>query len=402
MKFIFKAKDQQGKVREGKVEALSHEKAVKIIEENGMTPVYVLDENKQSKWLLDLAEVLEGATQKELMIIFRELSTLISARVPIVSSINAIADQSENRFLKSVLKELAGDISEGMTISEAMGKHPRVFSPFVVSMTKAGEISGNLQKSIDFVADNIEKNYQLTSKIKGALFYPVFVIGAAAIFGFVAVTFILPKLMGVFTDMQIDIPWYTKILMGLSTFMQSYWWAVLIIVIGGAASAIYYLRTEAGRKEWHRVQLGLPIVGKLYTSLYVARFARNFSVLLTGGIPIVHSLAVVADVVNNSVFRALIIRAADEVKTGGNVSDVFARSNVMPPILTRVLKIGEETGKTSEVLQSIAGFYETETDNMAKNLASLIEPVMIVGLGIGVAILVFAILLPIYDIANKI
>ena len=165
---------------------------------------------------------------------------------------------------------------------------------------------------------------------------------------------------------------------------------------------IYYIKTESGRKEWDNVKINLPVVGKLYRYIYITRFCNNFSVLLASGIPIVRALMVVSDVVNNRVFQGVILRAAEEVKTGGNISTVFARTEVIPPIVTHILKIGEETGKMSEVLKSASSFYEQEVNNMTKNISTMIEPVMIIFLGIAVAVLVFAILLPIYSIADKI
>ena len=256
--------------------------------------------------------------------------------------------------------------------------------------------------TIVFIADNIEKNYRLTSKIRGALLYPAFVVTAAIIVGFLAVTIILPKLTGLIKEMQVEIPWYTRLLMIFSNFMRDYWWAVLIAAAGGIVGFIYYIKTEAGRKEWDNVKINLPVVGKLYRYIYITRFCNNFSVLLASGIPIVRALMVVGDVVNNSVFKAVILRAADEVKSGGNISTVFTRSDVIPPIVTHIIKIGEETGKMGEVLKSAASFYEQETDNMTKNLSTLIEPVLIILLGFAVGILVFAIILPIYSIADKI
>jgi type II secretory pathway component PulF len=269
-------------------------------------------------------------------------------------------------------------------------------------MIKAGEVSGNLQKSIFFVADNIEKNYRLTSKIKGALFYPAFVMGASLIIGFMATTFILPRLSDMIEDMDVAIPWYTQLIIGVGNFMESYWWAVLIIFIGAVGGFIYYIKTEAGKKEWDKTQLKLPIVGKLFQYVYLTRFARNFSILLAGGIPILRALVVVGEVVNNSVYQSVILRSADEVKAGGNISTVFSRSEIIPPIVAKMIKIGEETGKTSKITKDIADFYEEEVNNMTQNLSTMIEPILIIFLGIGVAILVFAILMPIYDIAGKI
>ncbi|OGI23607.1 MAG: hypothetical protein A3E91_01475 [Candidatus Moranbacteria bacterium RIFCSPHIGHO2_12_FULL_40_10] len=402
MLFKFSARDANGKKIEGKIEAVSNDTAVQIIQNKGLTPLFVVREKETPEYLQSLQRIWEGASQKELMVFFRELATLIEAKVPIVVALRAVGEQSENNYIKTVVREISDDVEDGMPVSESMAKYPETFSTLSINMIKAGEISGSLQSSVVFIADNVEKNYRLTSKIRGALLYPAFVVTAAIIVGFLAVTIILPKLTGLIKEMQVEIPWYTRLLMIFSNFMRDYWWAVLIAAAGGIVGFIYYIKTEAGRKEWDNVKINLPVVGKLYRYIYITRFCNNFSVLLASGIPIVRALMVVGDVVNNSVFKAVILRAADEVKSGGNISTVFTRSDVIPPIVTHIIKIGEETGKMGEVLKSAASFYEQETDNMTKNLSTLIEPVLIILLGFAVGILVFAIILPIYSIADKI
>ncbi len=402
MDFIFKAKDYSGKTKEGEVEAISQEAAIQIIQRKGLTPINVSVKVNNSYVIKDLKRIWEGASPKELVIFFRQLSTLIESKVPIIPALQALEDQTENRYLGAIIREMEEDIKDGMSLSESMGKHPIVFNDLVVSMISSGEMSGSLQKSISYIADNIEKNYNLSTRIKSALFYPAFVIGAAFIIGFIVITFVLPRLSSVIIDMQVEMPWYTKLVMGVGDFMSSWWWAVLIALSGIIGGIIYYVKTIDGRKEWDQIKLKVPIFAKFFRAVYIARFADNFAILIDGGIPMVNALQEVSQVVGNSVFREVILKCADEVKKGGNVSDVFARSSEIPPIVTRMLKIGEETGKTSEILRRIAAFYEQEVDVMTRNMSTMIEPILIAILGIGVAIMVFAVLMPIYDIANKI
>ncbi|GBE17242.1 type II secretion system protein F [bacterium BMS3Abin15] len=401
MKFVFKAKDQEGAIKEGKIEAGNRDKAVQLLQKENLIPMFVVREKGTSEIIKEIQRVWEGATQKELMVFFRELATLIGAKVPVVPSLRAIQEQAGSKYLKIVIKEIADDVEDGMPLSESMARYPNTFNHLVISMIKAGEVSGNLQRSILFVADNIGKNYRLASKVRSALFYPAFVIIISVIIGFVAATIILPKLTVMIEELEVAMPWYTQVIIFFSKFMENYWWAVLIVLLGAIGGFIYYIKTEAGRREWDKVQLNIPVVGKLFRYIYITRFASNFSVLLAGGIPIVRALTVVSEVVGNSVYQSVILRSADEVKTGGNISTVFSRSSVIPPIVSRIIKIGEETGKTSEVTKNIADFYEEEADVIARNLSAAIEPILIIFLGMGVAILVFAILLPIYDIAGK-
>jgi type II secretory pathway component PulF len=401
MEFIFKAKDQKGEFQEGKVEAISRDSAVALVQKNGLIPISVVLKQEKAGWLKEFEHIFEGVSQKELVIFFQELAILVDARVPLVPALLSLEEQIENRYLKIIIKEVKGNVEDGMPLSEAMAKHPSVFSPLTISMLKSGEASGHLQKSITYIAANIDKNYQLASKIKGALYYPAFVIAVAGIIGFIVVTVILPKITGVIKEMKIDVPWYTTVIMKTGDFMSQYWWAVLILIFGTIGAFVYYIRTEGGGKEWDRTKLKIPIVGELLRFVYMARFADNLAILLSGGIPIVRAMMIIADVMGNSVYQGIMLRAADEVKSGRAISSVFEKSEEIPPIVTRMVRVGEETGKMSEILTKIAQFYEKESDRMTKNLTSLIEPIMIVLLGIGVAILSVGVLLPIYDIAGK-
>jgi type IV pilus assembly protein PilC len=401
MKFQFRAKDQNGAVREGSIEAISEQNAVDVLQKNNLIPISLEQAKKTPEFIKELKRAWEGVTQKELSIFFRQLATLIEAKVPITQSLAAIEEQTENKYLRLIIQEITEDIQEGMPLSESISKHPAVFSPLTASVIRAGEVSGNLQQSIIFIADSIEKNYLLTSRIKGALLYPSFVVGVALIIGFIVITVILPKLTGIIRELAVEVPWYTKVLMFIGDFMSSYWWAVLIVILGMIGGFIYYIKTEAGKHEWDHLELKLPIVGSLMRSIYLARFADNLALMTMAGIPIVRALAIVSDVVGNSVYQSIILRSSDEVKAGGHISTVLSRSTEMPPIVSQMVRIGEETGKLGEVLKSVTKFYEQEIEKISRNLTTMIEPVMIVILGIAVAIMVFAILLPIYNIAGK-
>lgn len=402
MRFTFNAKDKDGNVKSGLVEAMTQEMAVQILQKSGMTPISIEREDAGNMAVKSFRKMWESVTQKELVVLFRQLSTLIDAKVSLVSALSAIEAQAENKYLRLVLNEIVADINDGMTFSEALGKHPDIFSSLTINMVKAGEISGSLQQSISYIANGIEKNYQLTAKIKSALFYPAFVLGIAGVIGFLIISFILPKLSTLIRDMKVETPWYTKAMMSLGDFMSSYWWAVALVMIATIGSIVYYIKSDVGKREWDRISLNIPVFGSVLRYAYLSRFADTFSSLLTGGIPMVRALMITGDVVGNSVFRGIILRAADEVKSGGSVSTVFARSSNIPPVVTQMVRIGEETGKLGQVLEGTARFYDQEVDYITKNLSALLEPVLIVGLGIGVAILVFSIIIPIYNIAGQI
>ncbi len=402
MKFTFKARTEAGEIREGIVDAIDNETAVQILQRNSLIPISLVSEaTKDFSVTKSLGKIWQGVNQKELMVFFRQLSTLIEARVPIVSSLTTIADQTSNNYFALIVKEMADDIEDGMPFSEALAKNPDIFSALTVNMIRAGEVSGALQKSVNFVADNIEKNYQLTSKIKGALYYPIFVLTVAFVIGFLVVTFILPKITVLIKDLKVAVPWYTTVLISLGDFMNEYWWAVLIVVFAAIGSFYYYLKTPQGHLQWEIIVLKIPVIGTLAQNIYITRFAENLSALLNSGIPVVRALTIVSEVIGNQVFEKIVLEAAEEIKSGGNISKVFIASKEIPPVVAQMMRIGEESGTLATVLDSIAKFYNQEVENMTRSLTVLIEPILIVFLGIGVGILVVGVLLPIYNLAGQ-
>lgn len=405
MKFNFKAKTEAGDLKEGLVEAVSREAAIDILQRNGLIPLQVTTEERGNiqGYLREIQKLWEGVSPKELMIIFRQLATLIEARVPVVTSLKTISEQIDNRYLKLILKEIEDNIEDGMSFSEALEKHPKVFDVMTINIIRAGEISGNLQRSIEFVADSIEKNYHLTAKIKGALFYPFFVILVAGAIGFLVLTFILPRITGLIKEMKVAVPWYTTMLINLSDFMNQYWWAILL-AFGAAAFGLYFhFNTESGKHERDVIILYLPVFKTLAKNVFITRFSENLSALMAGGIPVVRALIITSDVIGNTIYAQIMLKAAEEVKTGGAMSGVFDRyPDEIPPIVSQMVRIGEETGTMAHVLGGIGKFYDQEVDVMTRNLTSLIEPILIVVLGIGVGILTVGILLPIYNIAGQI
>lgn len=401
MKFVFKAKDAQGEIREGMVEAANSKAAAEILGRNALVPVSIKAEEKTSAIAKSFQKIWEGVSQKELVVFFQQLATLVEAHVPLVSSLRTIEEQTNNRYFRIILKEMADDIEDGAPFSTALEKQPDTFTPLIINMLRAGEASGELQKSIETVARSIEKNYQLAAKIKGALYYPIFVLAVAFIIGFLVVTFILPKITLIIKEMNVPVPWYTAVLIGLGDFMNAYWWAVLLVLSAAITGLVYYIRSEAGRREWQTILLKIPVIGTLARNIYITRFAENLGTLLEGGIPVVRALTIVSDVIGNQVFAKVVLRAADEVRSGGTMSTVFLRSQEIPPIVSQMVRIGEETGSLSGVLVSTAKFYNQEVETTTKSLTTLIEPILIVLLGIGVGIMVVGVLLPIYNIAGQ-
>lgn len=402
MKFSFKAKNKEGQLKEGTIDAASNEAAIDVLQQHELFPIYIQEQKSADTVIKGFLKYLEKVTDKELMIFFKQMSILIEAKVPIVASLNAVKEENQNVYFRKILDEVTQDIQDGLPFSDALKKHKKVFTLLATNIIKAGEVSGNLKKSVDYVAKNIEKNYELQSKIRSALMYPAIILFVFVVIGFLFITFIIPKLTSLVKSLDVTLPWYTTAVIAITDFMAKYWWANIIILVGMVSGFVYYIRTDNGKREWDEVKLKLPLVGPIFKNLYIARFSDNLNVLLSGGLPIIRSIVLTSTVINNSVYQGLILRMADEVKIGGNMSTVLSKSEYMPPVVSQMIKIGEESGEIDLVLGYIAKFYEQEVDVATKNLSTLIEPVLMIIIGIAVGLLVFLILMPIYDVASQI
>jgi type IV pilus assembly protein PilC len=402
MKFKYKARTQAGTTQEGVVEASTLSSATSIIQRHNLV-VVTIDPVQESEFLSSFSRFWEGVKAKEFVIFSRQLAVLLEAKVPLMSALKGILGQTDNPYLAKILSQVLADVDEGKSLSESLKKHPDVFSDLYINMVQAGEVSGNLQETLNKLADNIEKNYQLTQKVKGVLYYPAFIMSAFFAVGFIMVTFVIPKLTSMLREAKVTLPITTRMLIWSGDFMGKYWWAVIIIVIAGVVGLMYYLKTDDGKREFDIVKLRVAIIGKVFHYIYLARFAENLSTLVRSGIPIVTALQIAGKVIDNSVFEAHVFEAAENVKTGGLMSDVMAKKKKdFPPVMVQMVKVGEETGKLDMTLTTMAKFYTQEADQIISNLSSIIEPILIIILGVAVGVLVFSIIIPIYNIAQGI
>ncbi|HLM84166.1 MAG TPA: type II secretion system F family protein [Candidatus Bathyarchaeia archaeon] len=402
MKYQYKARNQAGVLQEGIVEASTVSNASNLLQRHNLV-VVSLEAKKESLSISSLSRLWEGVSGKEFVIFSRQMAVMVEAKVPLLAALKGIIEQTDNPFFAKILSLVMADVDEGKSLSDAMRRHPDVFSELYVNMVQSGEISGNLQQSLESLADNIEKNYLLSQKIKGVLYYPAFILTAFFIVGFLMITFVIPKLTEMLKEETgVTLPVTTRILIWTGDFMQNYWWAVLIAIIAGVSGIVYYVRTDDGKKEFDVIKLKIPLVGRVFKFVYLARFSENLSTLVRSGIPIVSALQITARVVGNIVYERHINEAAEKVKTGGSMSEVLSQKKEFPSIMTQMVKVGEDTGKLDTTLDTMAKFFSREADQIVSNLSSIIEPVLIVILGVGVGTLVFSIIMPIYNIAQGI
>ncbi|PIS42030.1 MAG: hypothetical protein COT24_05740 [Candidatus Kerfeldbacteria bacterium CG08_land_8_20_14_0_20_40_16] len=399
--YDYKAKDLKGNTTTGAVEASSEMVAADLLKERDLI-VLALSERKRKTLFQTSLGFLRRVPRKEIVVFARQLAVMISATVPIVKALRILTKQTENVAFKIILSEVADEVDGGARLSDSLARYPQVFDDFFAHMIKTGETTGKLDEILNYLADQKEKDYDLTSKIKGAMIYPIFILIGLFVVGAVMMIFVIPKLTGILAEAGAELPISTKMLIGTSNFLQYYWWMIIIFVIVVIALYRIIARTEKGRMQIDLIKLKIPIFGNIYKKIYLTRFARSLSNLIASGVPLSRSLEIVADVVGNSTFKDLTRQTIKEVEDGNSIATVFAKSKIVPVMVSQMLTVGEQTGRIDKILNKLADFYAKEVENLVANLVSLIEPLIIVVLGAGVAVLVVSILLPLYSLSTAI
>ena len=339
-----------------------------------------------------------GVGTQDIAVATRQLATLINAGIPLVESLTALSEQVDHPRLKRILGVVKQKVNEGASLADALAEHPKVFTNLYINMIRAGETSGALDVVLVRLADFTEAQAQLKNKLLGAMLYPmIMVLVGIAIVGILFVV-VIPKVTTIFNDMQVSLPWTTQILITTSTFARDYWYLILI----GVPTAIYAVRrwiaTPKGKAWWDRTQLKLPIVGQLIRMLAIARFARTLGTLLKSGVPLLTSMDIVRNIVHNSVLSKVIEDARDAIREGESIAAPLKRSGEFPPLVHHMVAVGERTGQLEEMLGNVAKSYDSQVEMRITALTSLLEPVMIVVMGVGVAFIVFSILMPIMQL----
>lgn len=400
MKFLYKARNKEGQIKSGIVVANDQQRAEQLLEENGL--IIVSLETQQEDLLAKINPFGKSVSNKDLVLFSRQLSTLVSARVPILQALRILEEQVSNKYLVSIVRDLIASVENGESLSLAMNKHDKVFGSVYVSLVKSGEVSGSLDKSLGYLADQLEKDYELKAKVKSAMTYPLFVLGALGVVGVLMFKFVLPKLTAVLEEQGGDLPPISKALIAFTHFFGIYWWMIILLLASLVIAVKFYIATQAGRYQWDRMKIHLPIIGDIFQKIYLARFARNLSTLVIGGIPIIRALQIVSDIINNVIYRDIVLDTVGQITAGKSISEGLSGHPEFPNIVTQMVKVGEQTAQLDDIMNKLALFYEKEVDNKVGTLATLMEPVIMIILGIGVGLLVAGILLPIYNLASTV
>lgn len=399
--FEYTARDPStGQKVKANVQADNEAAAAKLIQKEGLAPleIKVLDESSGNP----LSKLKNRITTKDKVIFSRQMSTLINAGLPLVQSLRNVVAQTDNKSMKIVLNQVITDIEGGKALSEALSKHPRVFNDVYVNMIAAGEVSGTLDRALERLANQQEKDAEILSKIRGAMAYPAIVILVMfGVIGFMVVK-VMPQVEVIYKDIPgATLPLITRILLAISHFTIKFWWVVIILLIVFAVLTTRYARTGPGKQVVDRLKLTMWPVGPLFMKVYMARFARTGETLVASGIPLIKMLEVVGKAINNVHIEASIKKATEKVKGGKSLADSLEGDPDFLPLVPNMLRIGEESGSLEAMLGKTADYYEKEVDNQIKAISTIIEPVLMVILGVVAFIIVAAVLLPIYGLAGK-
>ena len=403
MQFNYKARKISGEIFQGVVEAPSEEVAADVLMDRGLSVITL--ESAETDIISAKREIKmpfkHGVKKKDVVIFARQLSVMTSANVPIVQALKIITQQTEKPGLQKIVADVADEVESGVKLSSAMGKYPKVFSNFFVSMIKSGETSGKLDEVLEYLADQEEKDYDLVSKIKGAMIYPIFIMSGLVIVGIAMMIFVIPQLTSMLTASGSELPLSTKLLIGTSDLMRNYWWALLISVIGIGLGVKYGISTPVGKKFIDNLKIKLPVFGNLFKKIYLVRFTQSLATLVVGGVALTDALKIVSEVVGNQAYKDLIDQTIKEVEDGNSVAVVFLQSDIMPKMVSNMLAIGEKTGRLDNILDKVSGFYTREIENMVANMTHLLEPFIMVLIGVAVGGMVASIILPMYNLANQ-
>jgi type IV pilus assembly protein PilC len=400
LKFDYEAKDPKtGKHVKAVVQAESERAAAKLLMEQNLIPVNIVEQSKNKNVLRRLTERI---STKDRVVFTRQLSTLISAGLPLTQSLHTVIDQTENKKLKSVVQDVLTTVESGSSLADAFAKHPEVFDRVFIALVTAGEASGTLDKALERIAIQQEKDAEMMSKIRGALVYPVIVLVVIfAVLAFMLFT-VVPQVEKLYRDLRQELPFVTAILVGTADFLIQYWWAVLLVLIAAGYFLRRYMQTENGQKAKDSLKLNVPLFGEMFRKLYMARFMRTGQTLMSTGVPMLDTLRICAQAVNNTIVARSISRAAEKVKGGRSLATALEREDYILPLVPQMLKIGETSGQIDSMMGKTATVYENELDSTIKSISTAIEPVLMVVLAVVAGFIVAAILLPIYQLVETV
>lgn len=399
--FEYKGRTKEGEERTGVIETSSRDAALDTLHQKELIVTSLGEHRQPLKLTTSLFSLFSGASQKDIVIFSRQLATLFEARIPVVDALKTLIGETTKPVLREAVARILDDVVGGLAISQALAKHPKIFSSFYVNLVRSGEESGKLQEVFTYLADYLERTYYMTRKAKNATIYPAFVLVTFLGVLIVMLVAVVPRLVSIFEETGQSIPFYTQIIIYMSIALRQWGLLLVLIFVGGAIGIWRWSMTSSGQNFFHRVQINVPVFGELYRKLYMARITDNLRTLIIGGIPILRALQITKDVVDNSIYKKSLEDAEDSIKGGGTISSAFEKTPEIPVLVTQMIRIGETSGKLDFTLGSIARHYQRDVDATLENLVALIEPALIIFLGVGVGVVVAAIMVPLYSLVGS-
>ncbi len=394
--FTYTARDAKGELKTATISAANREDVVQQLRKLRMNVVKVEEQSKAKQ------KTGGSVSMRDIVIFTRQFSTMINSGLPLVQALDILSKQSENKALQAVTRQVVFDVESGHTVADALAKHPKAFSDLYVNMVAAGEAGGILDTILMRLATFMEKNDALVRKVKGAMIYPGVIMSVAIIAITVLLIFVIPVFQNMFASVSLTLPFPTRIVIGLSQFLKGYWWAIGGAGVAGFYSLKKYYATSDGQLAIDRMLLHMPVLGDVLRKSAVSRFTRTLGTLISSGVSILDGLEITAKTAGNRVIQDAIMASRSSIAGGDTISAPLAKSNVFPPMVISMISVGEQTGGLDEMLAKIADFYDEEVDAAVSGLLALLEPMMIVFLGVVVGGMVVAMYLPIFDMVNAV
>ena len=403
--FAYKGRSLRGEPVSGQLEGDTPEAVASRLFNSGVTPIEIVAAKVSES--ADAGEIwrrLGGGKPKtsDLIMFSRQMYTITKSGIPLLRGLKGLAESTHNIVLRRALEDIIAGLESGRDLASSIGRHPDIFSTLYVSIVRVGESTGTLENSFLRLCEYLAQDQDVQDKVRSALRYPMIVMVAIAAAIGVITVFVIPNFAPLFKVLGDDIPMPTKIIMGVSTFTQQYWWLVLGLMAGAFVWAKQYTSTEVGRYKWHRLKLRIPVVGKLTHEAILSRISRSLSISLAAGMPMIQTLNVIARSAGNDYMAERVMRLRDAVERGDPLSRAAATVGMFPPLVLQMMAVGEETGDLSELLDEVADFYEREVDYTLKNLSAMIEPIMVIAVGVAVLILALGVFLPMWNMISKV
>jgi type IV pilus assembly protein PilC len=402
MKFKYQAKSKEGELQVGFVEAANREAAITILTSHDLFILSLVGADV-THWYDRALARFGGVKQKDLVIFARQFATLLGARLPLTEALKTLQKQTDQADLKQIVGAISEDITSGLSFSQALERHRDVFPGFYVSMIRSAEVIGNMEEVAGFLADYMEKEYNLLTKARSALIYPGIVAGLFVVVGFIMVSFVFPQLGPVFAESGVALPIFTRVLLGVGNFLGTWWPLAIILVVVIVIMLVSYFETPEGKALWDEMKVRLPLIKKVYLPLTLTRLSNAISMLLKGGVPMTQALEIAGQSVNNVLYQDLFADLSDEVREGKALSAAMAKyPDYFPPLVSQMLVVGEATGQVDKMFARLASFYGRDSDTMVSNLVDLIQPVLMIVIGLLVGLLFASILVPLYHLTATI